>query len=163
MKLGKAVELVLESEEDLAEKLAKLAGRHANEHDVYHLGHTLAERSREHLAKLRPFAEDLGVDTPDLEAGAETRGPVDALRRVAGTVLGRSEVTGMLLLLDLRDAYLNAQGAEINWVILLQTAKAARHVDLERVATQCHEEAEGTGKWLRTRIKETTPQVLATS
>lgn len=161
MKLDKAVHLVTEAEEDLAQKLSKLAGRHATEHDVYHLGHTLAERSREHLTKLKPFAEELGAASPDLEAGTATRGPTDTLRRAAGTILGRSEITGMMLLLDLRDAYLTAQSAEINWVILLQTAKAARHLDLETLAMSGREEAEGTAKWLRTRIKETTPQVLA--
>jgi hypothetical protein len=163
MKLDKAVHLVGEAEEDLAEKLSKLAGRHATEHDIYHLGHTLAERSREHLTKLKPFADDLGAARPDLEAGTATSRPTDTLRRAAGTILGRSEVTGVVLLLDLRDAYLTAQAAEINWVILLQTAKAARHLDLETLATSCREETEGTAKWLRTRIKETTPQVLATS
>jgi hypothetical protein len=59
----------------------------------------------------------------------------------------------MMLLLDLRDASLDTQCAEISWVILMQAAKAARHQGLERVAMSCHEEAEGTGKWLRTRIR----------
>ena len=42
MKLAQAIELVTEAEEDLAKKLGRLAGRHATEHDVYHLGHQLA-------------------------------------------------------------------------------------------------------------------------
>ncbi len=69
----------------------------------------------------------------------------------------------MVLLLDLRDAYLTARNAEIAWVTLLQTAKAARHVGREEVASSCREEAESTAKWLRTRIKQSAPQVLATS
>ncbi len=162
MKLDKALELVTEAEEDLAEKLGRLSGRHATEHDVYQLGHALAERCREHLAALAPFTEQVGADTPDEDAGAAKHGAADALRRATATVLGRSEITGMMLLLDLRDTYLTAQNAEISWVILLQTAKAARQGELEKVASSCGEEAEGTGKWLRTRIKQATPQVLAT-
>jgi len=162
MKLDKAMDLATEAESDLAEKLAKLSGRHATEHDIYYLGHQLAERSREHLVKLRPFAEQLGAEAPDSSSGAAGGGPADTLRRMTATVLGRSEATGMALLLDLRDAYLVAQRAEISWVILLQAAKAARNVDLERVVTSCHEEAEGTAKWLRTHIKVSAPQVLAT-
>jgi hypothetical protein len=162
MKLDKAVALVREAEEDLAEKLAKLAGRHATEHDLYHLGHALAERSREHLDKLTPVAEALGTDTPDTEAGTSQGGAADSVRRMAATVLGRSEVTGMMLVLDLRDAYLVAQRVEITWVILLQAAKAARHAELEQLATSCREEAEGTAKWLRTHLKTSSPQVFAT-
>jgi hypothetical protein len=162
MKLDKALELVTEAEEDLAEKLGRLSGRHATEHDVYQLGHALAERCREHLAALAPFTEQVGADTPDEDAGAAKHGAADALRRATATVLGRSEITGMMLLLDLRDAYLTAQNAEISWVMLLQTAKAARQGELEKVAASCREETEGTGKWLRTRIKVSTPQVLAT-
>jgi hypothetical protein len=162
MKLDKALDLVREAEEDLAAKLATLAGRHATEHDIYHLGHSLAERSREHLATLGPFTDAIGSHSPDQAAGASTGGAADTVRRVTATVLGRSEATGMMLLLDLRDAYLTAQNAELTWVILLQTAKAARHPELEKVATSCREEAEGTAKWLRTRVKEATPQVLAT-
>ena len=68
----------------------------------------------------------------------------------------------MLLLLDLRTTYLTAQHAEVSWVILLQAAKAARHRELTELSTSCHEEVESTAKWLRTRIKETAPQALAT-
>ena len=161
MKLDKAVELVTEAEEDLAEKLSRLAGKHATEHDVYRLGHQLAERSRGHLNRLKPFADELGAKAPDGDTAAEG-GPADSVRRMTAAMLGSSEATGMMLLLDLRDAYLVAQRVEISWVILLQAARAARRVELEKVVATCHEEAEGTAKWLRTRIKVSAPQVLAT-
>ena len=54
------------------------------------------------------------------------------------------------------------QEAEIAWVILAQAAQAVRDHELLQVASLCHEEAEARGKWLRTRIKESAPQVLAT-
>ena len=50
----------------------------------------------------------------------------------------------------------------IAWVILAQAAQAVRDRELLRVASLCHQEAEARGKWLRTRIKESAPQVLAT-
>lgn len=75
---------------------------------------------------------------------------------------GRAEASGLLLLHDLRDLYLDAQHAEISWTVLLQAARAAREPRLIEVATTGQEHAETRGKWLRTRIKETAPQVLAT-
>ncbi|WP_353510278.1 hypothetical protein [Intrasporangium sp.] len=161
MKLDKAIELVTEAEEDLAKKLAELAGKHATEQDVYHLGHQLAEQSRERLGRLEPFGDELGADAPNLESGSAVGGLTDRLRRATATALGRSEASGMMLLLDLRDAYLIAQRVEISWVMLLQAARAARQVELEKVVTSCHEEAEGTAKWLRSHIKVSAPQVLA--
>jgi len=71
-------------------------------------------------------------------------------------------MSGLLLLRDLRNLYLSAQEAEIDWVILAQAAQAVRDRELLQVVSLCHEEAEARGKWLRTRIKESAPQVLAT-
>ena len=67
----------------------------------------------------------------------------------------------MLLLRDLRNLYLGAQEAELAWVILAQVAKAARDRELLDMAITCCEDAEVRGKWLRTRIKESAPQILA--
>lgn len=75
-------------------------------------------------------------------------------------MLGRSELPGLLLLRDLRELHLTAQAAEISWVVL--TAWAARAEELVSVASSCHEETEACAKWLRTRIKEASPQILAT-
>ena len=41
-------------------------------------------------------------------------------------------------------------------------AQAVRDRELLQVVSVCHEAAEARGKWLRTRIKESAPQVLAT-
>ena len=89
-------------------------------------------------------------------------GLLETVRRKSSELLGRSEASGLLLLADLRSLYLSAQEAEITWVILLQAAKAVRDRDLLETATSCQHEAETRGKWLRTRIKEASPQVLAT-
>lgn len=161
MKLDKGVELVVDAEEDLAEQLSRLAGRHATEHDVYHLGNQMAARCREHLEQLAPFTEELGASSPDTAAG-ESGDARRAMRRMVAAAAGRSEITGMVLLMDLREAYLTAQRTEVTWVILQQASAAARHQPLHELAMSGVEETAGTAKWLRTRLKETAPQVLAT-
>src|SRR5213078_3360927 len=135
--------------------------RHAVEHDLYHLSHTLARQCADHLQQLLPAAHRYGasVDPGDLTGSP---GLLATVRQKGAELLGRSEASGLLLLRDLRHLYLAAQDAEIAWVILLQAARAARDRDLLQVASNCQEQAEARGKWLRTRIKETSPQVLAT-
>jgi hypothetical protein len=159
MKLDKAIEDVQVAETELAEELVKTGERHAVEHDLYHLGHTLAKRCAAHLSRLEPFAERYGAPPAEV---TDSHGLVETLRHKSSELLGRSEATGLLLLRDLRNLYLTAQEAELAWVILAQAAQALRDRDLLLVASECHEEAEACGKWLRTRIKESSPQILAT-
>ena len=45
-------------------------------------------------------------------------------------------------------------------MILAQAAQAARDRDLLAVVSEIHGDAEVRGKWLRTRIKEASPQIL---
>ncbi|MFG2085318.1 MULTISPECIES: hypothetical protein [unclassified Spirillospora] len=157
MKLDKAIEQVQDAEADLAKELRSLADRHAVEHDLYHLGLTLAQQCAEHVESLAPFADRYGA------SGQKVAGPpglLDPIRKASARMADRSEPVGMLLLRDLRNLYLGAQEAEIAWVILVQAAQAARDRDLLNLASTCRETAETRGKWLRTRIKVTAPQVL---
>lgn len=162
MKIGRAIEDVRDAEVELAEGLRRTAERHAAEHDVYHLGHTLAGQSRDRVRSLRPFAARYGVDDIPDPSPPATAGVIEAVRRKASEMLGRSEASGLLLLADLRESYLIAQRAEISWVILLQAAKAARDAELIEAVTTAHEQAETTAKWLRTKLKAASPQILAT-
>lgn len=161
MKLDKAISDVQDAESDLAKELRTIGERHAVEHDLYHLGHTLARQCAEHLERLAPFAERYGAPPGD-DGVAESPGLLETLRHKSAELLGRSEMSGLLLLRDLRNLYLSAQEAEIAWVILAQAAQAVRDRELLQVTSLCHEEAEARGKWLRTRIKDSAPQVLAT-
>jgi hypothetical protein len=161
MKLDKAIEDVQSAETELARELRKIGERHAVEHDLYHLGHTLARQCEAHLKALQPFAERYEAPPATDDVG-ESPGLLELVRHKSSELLGRSEMTGMLLLRDLRNLYLTAQEAEIAWVILAQAAQAVRDRELLVLVTKCHEDAETRGKWLRTRIKESCPQVLAT-
>jgi hypothetical protein len=159
VKLDKAIEEVQDAESELAKQLRTIGERHAVEHDLYHLGHTLARQCADHLERLAPFADRYGASKAD-ERVAESPGFLETLRHKSSELLGRSELTGMLLLRDLRNLYLTAQEAEIAWVILAQAAQAARDRELLQEVSLCHEEAEARGKWLRTRIKTSAPQIL---
>ena len=162
MKLDQAIDDLQHAESDLARELRVLAEHHATEHDVYHLGHSRADVCREHIMRLRPFVERYGFHEVEPD-DASTPGFVDAVRRRAAEALGRAEVAGVMLLRDLRDAYVTAQRVEIEWIIVEQATKAVRDGELLKVVMSCHEEAEQTAKWLRTRIKLGAAQVLATN
>jgi hypothetical protein len=161
MKLDKAIEDVQNAEAELAKELRAVGERHAVEHDLYHLGHTLAKQCADHLERLAPFGELYGASSAD-DRIDESPALLETLRHKSAELLGRSESSGVLLLRDLRNLYLTAQEAEIAWVILAQAAQAVRDRELLQQVRLCHEEAEARGKWLRTKIKESAPQILAT-
>jgi hypothetical protein len=161
VKIDRAIDDVGEAETDLAKRLVAVAERHAVEHDLYHLGHTLARQCVERVEVLRPFAERYGATPlPDGTGTDASSGLLETLRRKASEVLGRSEASGLVLLADLRETYLLAHRAEISWVILLQAAKAARDPELIKAATSSHEASQGVATWLRTKIKVSAPQIL---
>jgi hypothetical protein len=161
VKLELAIREVEDAENELAKQLRTVGERHSVEHDVYHLGHALAARSGERVRRLEPFAERYGA-APVSPTAVDSPTPLERLRYKGAELLGRTQATGLPLLHDLRDLYLAAQAAEIAWVILAQVARVARDGELVGAAGECREEVEACGKWLRTRIKETCPQVLGT-
>jgi hypothetical protein len=159
VKLDKAIEDVQDAEADVARHLRVVGERHATEHDLHHLGHTLAQQCEEQLVKLAPFADRYGASAGD-RGVAESPGVLESLRHKSAELMGRAEAAGLVLLHDLRTLYLAAQEAEIAWVILGQAAKAARDPELIEVVEQCHEKAELRAMWVRTRIKVTAPEIL---
>ena len=162
MKVHHALDAVQEAELTLAGELRTVAERHAVEHDLYYLGHARAQVCVEHLNALRPFLDRYDATAVDPD-NAEQPGVLATLRHKTAELLGRAEATGLPLLHDLRHLYLLAQRVEIDWVILLQTMEAVRDREFLALAAHCHEETEITAKWLRTRIKVSSAQVLATN
>ena len=162
-KLHLSIDEVQHAEKDLARELRVIAERHAAEHDVYHLGHSLARHCVDRVARLRPFVDRYGAHDIDVDEAAAGHRFTDALRRTAGELVADIDVVGVALLKDLRNTYLAAHRVEIEWTILLQAARAVRDGELITVVTSCHEQAEHTAKWLRTRIKQGAAQVIATS
>jgi hypothetical protein len=162
MKLGVGIDDVQEAEMELAKQLVSLAERHLSESDVYHMSLARAHVCAEHVWRLRPFVDRYDAHTVDVE-DATTPGLLDTLRQGAAKGLGHMSVSGLVLVKDLRETYIAAHRAEIGWIVLQQAAKAARDTELLAVVGVCAEEAEQTWKWLRTRIKQSAPEALATS
>jgi len=160
MKIALAIAETAEAEADLARELRRLSHRHAAEADVHHTAVALAAGCVKQVVALRPAAGGYGASVPD-DDSAESPRVVEAIREGAASLFRRSDVTGLVLLDDLRHAYLTAQRAEVDWVMLVQGAKAARDRDLIAVATEGEDHARRCGSWLRTRIKESSAQVLA--
>jgi hypothetical protein len=161
VKIDKAIDDVQKAESALAKELRAIGERHATEHDIYHMTHTLANKCDDHLHELAPIAERYGASTSD-NGVPDAPSILQAVRHKSSELLGRSETAGLTLLHDLRKLYMAAQEAELDWVILGQAAQAVRDAELLEVTNSCHEHAEVRGKWLRTRIKESAPQVLGT-
>jgi hypothetical protein len=161
VKLDEAIEQVQDAECDLAEELTTIAERHAVDADVYHVAKTLAARCAQQLELLRPHATRYRADERSLD-GSTNEGPevTERVRRLASVVAGKHELSGMLLLEDLRGLYPEAHRAELAWVVLEQGAKAARDAELLAAAKKGREEAERRWKWVRTKVKEASPQVL---
>jgi hypothetical protein len=157
-KIAQAFDDVRDAEAELADELRTVGERHAADADVYHVAHLLALRCSEQLELLAPHASRYGAGVrTDL---GEPRPLLERVRRAGSDLLGREEASGLLLLSDLRGLYVVAHRAELAWVVLLQVARAARDPELVEAATQGRAEAERRWKWVRTRVKEATPQAL---
>ena len=161
MKLGAAIERLHASEGELARHLRAVAERHATEHDVYHVGHALADKCEELVEAIVPFATAYGqrVGDGDHDLGGAL---AERVRRTTAAVVGKSERAGILLLRDLRELWVEASETEIDWVIVRQGAMAARDMDLMRTCDIGITQTEGVIRWLKTRIKESSPQILLT-
>ena len=158
MKIDRAIEEVQRAEDTVADELRALGERYAVEADVYHVSRTLAARCELQLERLRPHAER--YDATERLQTDESPPVVERLRRLTSHVLGSHPPAGQLLLDDLRGLYLTMHEAELAWAILVQAAKSARDAELLAAAEKGREEAERRWKWVRTRVKETAPQVL---
>jgi hypothetical protein len=159
-KLGQYIEKLHESLTDLAGEYRKLGERHAVEHDIYHLSHTLAKQCEGQAEALAPHAARHAGDVDDDVESDSRESMLAGLRRATAALVGRSPATGMLLLRDLRQLHLAIEEAAMLWLIVGQAAQAARDRELLVLVEQSREEITHQLLWISTRIKETAPQVL---
>jgi hypothetical protein len=150
MKLDEAIERVASSETELADELEKVAERHRVDHDVFHLATTLAQMSRARVQRL----------DRDSNGAGSGGGVLGAVREKASEVIGSQPPAGLLLLRDLREIYVLASAASIDWTILGQAAQAAKDADLLECVSLCHPETLRILRWTVTKLKESAPQVL---
>ena len=189
MKIGLAIQQARSAEQALAWGLEKVGERHKTDQEVYHLTRTLANISRRNVEELDHFQErypilsgaEEGDGEPGLlgrlrEKGSEVvdsvsegsglgergrrSGLLDTVREKGSELVGRRPESGLLLLRDLRELYMLASEASINWVVLGQGAQATKDHELLQVTKECHPDTLRTLKWTNTKIKETSPQVL---
>jgi hypothetical protein len=160
MKLGAALEHLRRSVDDLGDEIRAVGERHAAQQDLYHMGHTLADRIDSLARSLDPFMEAYGQGSGNGQGGEGMKALAEKVRRTTSTIAARSSKTGPLLLRDLRELFADASTAEIDWMIVRQGAMAARDERLVNATTVGLEETGRVLRWLKTRIKEASPQIL---
>jgi hypothetical protein len=160
--LGRLLEQLHDAELDLADDYATVGERHAADHDVYHLCHSLARQCGQHATSLAPVAERYGEHVDADDGGSDPWAVVlESMRHKASELLGRRPETGVLLLHDLRRLFLAAENVAVLWVMAGQGAQAKRDRELLQIVTACHTETDIQVKALLTHIKVSSPQVLA--
>lgn len=151
---------VHEGERELEDELHVVAERHRSDHEVRHTALDLARWSLQNRKDLAPVLERYGdgVDTEPHDPGGDV---LRSAREKAAELLGRRPETGAVLLRDLRQLYLLAQGNAVLWTVLGQGAQALKDRELLLIVTQCHDRSNRQATWCLAQIKVTSPQALS--
>jgi hypothetical protein len=144
-------------ESRLATQLREIADRHRADHEIHHVAHDLAAWSDIHVAQVAALAAGHGLD---LDRQADQPGPVRHLGQALSTLVGRRPEAGLLLLEDLRTAYLMASEASLSWELLAQLAQAGKYPELLELSSTCHPKTLRQIRWANTMLKTLSPQVL---
>jgi hypothetical protein len=159
VKLDLAIEELHRSENELYTVLLSMSDRHKAEHEVFHVTRTMARWSEQHVAELAETGRQFGLEL-DPEA-KHPAGLLEALQQKASELTGRRSVPGMLLLADLRHLYREAGGTALDWELLAQGAQGAKNKELLDFAERCHPQTLRVSRWANAKLKESSPQVLA--
>lgn len=162
-KIGLLLGQLHDAETDLAAEYRTVGERQAAEHDVYYMCQTLSQQCDSHAEQVRRVAErfDKHLSSPGEPDGLHN--VLAAARRKTSELVGRRPEPGLLLLRDLRQLYLMAEESNIHWLALGQVAQAIRDHQLLDQVSSLHKQTLSQIKWIKTRIKEATPQILVTS
>lgn len=158
MKLAPVLHELHHSEVRLGRQLLLISERHAVDHEIHHVARDIAEWSRQHLRRLAEVAGDYGLDLdpdPRLEAG-----PAARAREKGSELFGRSRAPELLLLEDLRNVYVDASGAQMDWLLIAQAAQGIRHMRLLEVAEACQPQTSRQAKWAAGQLKTHATQIL---
>jgi erythromycin esterase-like protein len=161
-KIGILLGQLHDAETDLAAEFREVAQRQAAEHDVFYLCQTLAQQCDDQAQQVRSMAERFDHDISAPDDQGQVSNVMSALRRKTSELMGRRPEAGMLLLRDLRQLYLMAEEANVHWIALGQVAQAVRDHDLLGQVSLLHKQTLTQIKWIKTRLREATPQVLCT-
>ncbi|MGW5260421.1 hypothetical protein ACWEQG_05590 [Microbispora sp. NPDC004025] len=94
-------------------------------------------------------------------AGVDAADPGTARRARVTPGRGGGDGGGLVLLRDLHGLYLLATECDLSWSVLEQAARGLRDDDLLDLTRHCAPETAVHLLWLRTRMREAAPQVLA--
>lgn len=162
MKIDIALIEVHDAETDLAQQLLHVGERHKADHDVFHLTCMMGGWATERLHRLAGHYDAYDVPlAPDAIDRQEHRGVLALVREKGAELVGHRPEPAILLLRDIRDLHLAAARVSLAWTMLGQGAQAVSDQDLLATVTACHPEAIRTMKWTVQKIKEASPQVLA--
>ena len=139
MKLDMAIEELHRSENELYTVLLSMSDRHKADHEVFHVTRDMAGWSQQHVSELAEAGREFGLDL-DPEA---------------------KHPAGLLLLADLRHLYREASGTSLDWELLAQGAQGAKNRELLDFAERCYPQTLRVAKWAEAKLKESSPQVLA--
>jgi hypothetical protein len=159
MRLGMAIEELHRSENELYTVLLSMSDRHKVDHEVFHVTRDMARWSEQHVAELAAAGREFG-----LELAAEARqstGLLESLQQKTSELTGRRSAPGLLLLADLRHLYRESSGTSLDWELLAQGAQGAKNKELLDLAERCHPETLRVSRWANAKLKESSPQVLA--
>lgn len=159
--LGAALAQLHESETELARAFRRAARRQAADHGTHYPCRTLAQQCDQRARRVRALAQRHGRNIPEPHSARLLGAAAGNVRQKFSELAARRPSSGLLLLGDLRHLHLKAQAADVNWLMLGQAAQAVRDQALLDDATELHAEVAVQIKWIRTRLKEVAPQVLA--
>ncbi|WP_336054842.1 hypothetical protein [Streptomyces sp. CA2R101] len=158
-KTGLLLRELHQAETELADAYRAVAAAQTADPGTYYPCHTLAGQCDQHADRVRAWAERLRTSLhPPARPEAPSTGR-DALRHNSLELLGRRPGSG-LLLRDLSQLYVRAQTVSIHWIMLGQVAHALGDHDLLADVSTLHRENLTQAKWIKTRLKEATPQLL---
>ncbi len=140
--------LLQESEEQLADAFAALAEYHGDELDIHATARLLATWSRQHVVALTVHGERY---RPPQEPKPELAPQIPFL----GPRSGRHG-----LLHDLQGAWLLGQQVHLRWTVLGQTARVLRDRELAALCADLGRQTYRQLNWLHTRIVDAAPQAL---
>ena len=107
--------------------------------------------------------EHFAVEAFDLDAEpAEPGGLLATAKQKGSELMGRFHEPGLLLLADLRHLHREAAVVSLDWEVLLQTAKALKDSELQKLAEDCHPETVRQMKWAEAKLKESAAQIMVT-
>ena len=159
MKLDMAIEELHRSENELYTVLLSMSDRHKVDHEVFHVTRDMARWSEQHVAELAEVGREFGLEL-DPEA-RHVAGLIERLQQKAAELMGRRSAPGLLLLADLRHLYREASGTSLDWELLAQGAQGAKNANLLDLAERCHPQTLRVSRWANAKLKESSPQVLA--